>query len=376
MREAGTAALPASGGRTKQRPCACLEGGRGSLCGALPPQLRGPPRGSRRLFTSHTHRFPAPLSARSHLSRPQCLQRLRPRPPWPPATRSSPSHPLGADRAGCVHRCPRNAPAAGSGGPGRLPASQCRVCPSLPSHSPPPRASADRTLLSAACPRGQQSASLPLSSLEPVCVSPAGLPLSALQSAHHPRGPRPAPCTPPPGTEGCPPGLSPSAPPPGWGPPLSPALAALLVQAFPEAPLLRLRKGRRSPPCSARHRSRGGLSRLWAALGPAPLLPCASRTRLCLTRPTSAVDSAPRGQAPARCPPRCNRTSCPVVSCSARVTDEVAESRPGHRSVCGLLPASSAAARWQFACALTHAAGRRVCARAPPWPAGRCLLRV
>lgn len=272
--------------------------------------------------------------------------------------------PLSPERAGCRLRRPWASP--GLSVP-RVPLaslpqpSSSRIC----GQDPP---------LSAACPRGQQSASLPLSSLEPVCVSPAGLPLSALQSAHHPRGPRPAPCTPPPGTEGCPPGLSPSAPPPGWGPPLSPALSPALAALL--APLLRLRKGRRLPPCSARHRSRGGLSRLWAALGPAPLLPCASRTRLCLTRPTSAVDSAPRGQAPARCPPRCNRTSCPVVSCSARVTDEVAESRPGHRSVCGLLPASSAAARWQFACALTHAAGRRVCARAPPWPAGRCLLRV
>lgn len=61
--------------------CLCVEGGRGSLCGFLPPPgpqltprallrlLCGQPCGSCHLFTSHTHRFPAALSsARLHLS--------------------------------------------------------------------------------------------------------------------------------------------------------------------------------------------------------------------------------------------------------------------------------------------------------------------
>lgn len=148
-----------AGGLRRGPVCLCVEGGRGSLCGFLPPPgpqltpraslerscgccVAGPtvPAASSPRTCTASRLHPPQHACTSPC--PQRLQWLRPRPPWPPATRSSPSRPLGADRAGCVHRCPQNALTAGSGGLGHLPSFQCGVCPSLPSHSPLPRASA------------------------------------------------------------------------------------------------------------------------------------------------------------------------------------------------------------------------------------------
>ena len=94
--------------------CLCVEGGRGSLCGFLPPP--GPqltPRASLERSCGCCVAGPTvpaassprtPTASQLHSPQhactspcPQRLQWLRPRPPWPPATRSSASRPLGSE---------------------------------------------------------------------------------------------------------------------------------------------------------------------------------------------------------------------------------------------------------------------------------------
>lgn len=203
----------------------------------------------------------------------------------------------------------------------------------------------------------------------PASRPPAVRPCSPLVTCVH----RALPLHPTPGRTIVPPQPRPrggACPRPAPGLALGPASAALLVQAFPEALSCACVEGRRSLPCSPRIGLPGGLSRLWAALGPAAASLCPSRG--CVSHaPFPAVDAAPRGRGSCPLPSSLQPHVVPIViSCSARVTDEAAESgAPGHRSVC-VSPACLLCPRraGSSLCALTTRQGE-VGAGASPWPA-------